>query len=208
MVVSEVLIICGHCGNKANCKVRTEYTQDLSNEYDEHFITTWRILECPSCSRLILQQGYIDSTGPFIEEEKRILYPIAKARLTNLPVEIAKEYEATLKVRNISSNACAVLARRTLEAVFTHEGATGNSLIQKVDSLIKSASIPHLLADVAHLGRRIGNLGAHFDKGDATEEDVAIMLDFLETILQYLYVVPAKVAAVKARLNKTPEERW
>ncbi len=74
--------------------------------------------------------------------------------------------------------------------------------MQKVDYLLKSASIPPLLADVAHLGRQIGNLGAHFDKQEVTEEDISAMLDFLEIILQYLYVVPAKVIEVKARLMR------
>jgi hypothetical protein len=75
--------------------------------------------------------------------------------------------------------------------------------MEKVNNLIKSERIPPLLADVAHLGRQIGNLGAHFDKEEVTEADVTAMLDFLETILEYLYVLPPKVAAVKARLNRT-----
>jgi Domain of unknown function (DUF4145) len=154
---------------------------------------------------LILQQSYEDGcTPPYqVQAEKRVLYPAPNARLSNLPVEIAKEYEATLKVQSISSNACAVLARRTLEAIFVNEGATSGMLSQKIESLIKSASIPPLLADIAHIGRRIGNIGAHFDIGEATDEDVAVMLDFLKIILEYLYVIPAKVASVKARLSET-----
>ncbi len=43
--------------------------------------------------------------------------------------------------------------------------------------------------------------------GDTIEEDVAIMLDFLETILEYLYVIPAKVTLVKSRLNQAASLR-
>ena len=134
-----------------------------------------------------------------------LFHPVVRKSLTNLPIDIQKEYEATLKVRNISSNACAVLARRTLEAIFTHENAEGRTLADKVNNLIKSDRIPPIVADMAHLGRQIGNLGAHFDKQEVTEADVTAMLGFLETILEYLYVLPAKVATVKARLSKTPE---
>ena len=208
MAEAEVLVTCGHCGNKENCKVKAEYAQDLTSKYDDHYVTTWRTLECPACSGLILQQTYFDSESIGYEEIK-ILYPAARARLTGLPVEIAKEYEAALKVQRISSNACAVLARRTLEAILTHENATGDTLMLKVDSLVKSERIPRLLADVAHLGRQIGNLGAHFEKGEATNEDVAVMLEFLETILEYLYVIPDRVAFVKARLSgQTTPEPW
>ena len=92
--MAEVLVTCGHCGNKDNCKIRAKYIQDLTDKDEyEHFVTTWYTLECPACRRLILQQTY---------------------------------------------------------------------------------------------------------------EDIAIMLDFLETILEYLYVVPTQVNYVKVRLSKTP----
>lgn len=206
LVEAEILITCGHCGSKENCKVKTKYVQHFTSEDEyDHFVTTWCILECPACERLILQQIYVESGWPVDEEEIKILYPAARKRLTGLPVEIAKEYEAALKIQRISPNACAALARRTLEAILTHENASGKTLEKKIDSLLGSARIPPLLADVAHLGRKIGNLGAHFEKGEAvTDEDVEIMLDFLETILEYLYALPDRVNYVKARLNKTP----
>jgi hypothetical protein len=140
------------------------------------------------------------------EERITILYPVSeeRKRLTNLPEAIQKEYEVTLQVQNIAPHLCAVSARRTLEAIFTHEKAVGSNLNEKVNYLLQSKSIPSLLADVAHLGRKIGNLGAHFDEEEVTYQDVSVMLDFLETILEYLYVLPAKVAKVKARLSMTP----
>ena len=42
------------------------------------------------------------------------------------------------------------------------------------------------------------NLGAHDAEDEITEADVPIILDFLEAILEYLYVAPARVAAVQA----------
>jgi Domain of unknown function (DUF4145) len=111
----------------------------------------------------------------------------------------------TLQAQNISPNLCAISARRTLEAILTHEKAVGSKLNHKIDYLLKSQRIPPLLADLAHSGREIGNLGAHFDENEeeVTYRDVSIMLEFLETILEYLYVLPAKVAKVKARLDRT-----
>ncbi len=206
MVDSQVLMVCGHCGNKENCQVRRKYTKHIETEYGDHYVTAWRILECPSCNGLILQQSYKDSEMPVDEEEITILYPVPKTRkhLTNLPKVIKKEYEETLKVKDSSIVAAAVLARRTLEAIFTQENAAGRTLEDKVNNLIHTDRIPPLVADLAHLGRKIGNLGAHFNKEEVTEEDISVMLDFLETILEYLYVLPAKVAEVKERLNMTP----
>lgn len=58
---------------------------------------------------------------------------------------------------------------------------------------------------MTHQIRQIRNLGAHADEDDdeVTEADAPLMLDFLTAILEYLYVAPAKIAAVQSRLNKT-----
>jgi hypothetical protein len=196
---TDELMTCGHCGNVANRKVKAENIQ-YAEGWADPCGRTWRLLECPACTNIILTETYFEGEEPMVEYDVKILYPTARTPLPELPIEIAKEYEATLAVRRISANACAVLARRTLEAICKQQGATGGSLYQQLDSLLKSASIPPLLADIAHLGRQLGNLGAHFGKEQANDADIGIMLDFLETILEYLYVIPVKVASVKSRL--------
>ena len=205
MADSVVLMICGHCGNKENCQVKDEYIHNIEADGD-HYDTTWRILQCPSCDGLILQQSYMDSNMPVWEEEITILYPVPKTQkhLTNLPKVIKQQYEEALKVKDISIVAAAVMARRTLEAIFVYEKAQGRTLEDKVNDLIKSDRIPPLVADLAHVGRQIGNLGAHFTGEDVAAADVFAMFDFLETILEYLYILPSKVAEVKERLNRTP----
>ena len=206
---------CRHCGKQAAFTVRAQNDDapSWSDVYAGQTVTVWRVLQCTACSEVTLESSRIDYifdrdvdgselTVPRTAE-KKILYPGARTRmsLTHLPEEIKKEYEETLLVRDISIVACAVLARRTLEAIFIHEKAEGRTLVGKIDYLLKSKSIPPLLADVAHLGRQIGNLGAHFDKQEVTEDYIAAFLDFLEIILQYLYSIPTKVTEVKTRLN-------
>ncbi len=216
MSKNEEVMLCGHCGKTAVFYVRAQNDAkpDFSDDYPGQEITVFRVLLCSSCGEPTLEQSRVEYrferdldgsalTTP-ITAEKKILYPGTQTKnpLTNIPKIIEQEYEATLKVRDISSNACAVLARRALEAICVYENAEGKTLMHQVEYLLKSERIPPLLADIAHLGRQIGNLGAHFVKVEVTEEDIAIMLDFLETILEYLYVIPAKVATVKAKLNR------
>ncbi len=111
---------------------------------------------------------------------------------------------AALKVQDIEPSACAVLVGRTLEAVSNYEKATGKTLSDKLNNLVSSDRIPKTLGEMAHQLRQIRNLGAHDAEDEVTEEDVPIILDFLEAILEYLYVAPAKIAAVQARLKRTP----
>jgi len=97
-----------------------------------------------------------------------------------------------------------LLSDKLLEAVFTHENAQGDSLMRKIENLIKSDRIPPLFAEMAHLARKIGNLGAHFADETVTAEDVEVVPGFVEAILEYIYVIPAKVETVRNRLSKLP----
>ena len=212
---------CGHCNNEAVFYVRGEGTQgDLkvidTLDYVDHILTIWRLLECSVCSRPTLEEtdttyeiDYVFDQGNIYPTLAKniILYPGAKttkAPLTNLPETIDRKYLAALKVQDIEPSACAVLVGRTLEAVSNYEKATGKTLSDKLNNLVSSDRIPKTLGEMAHQLRQIRNLGAHDAEDEVTEEDVPIILDFLEAILEYLYVAPAKIAAVQARLKRTP----
>lgn len=204
MADTKVVMLCGHCGNKTIHEVRGEYAHTsnrINIRLKQYQVTTiWRLLECSTCSKPTLQQkGDTD----FFEDEGEILYP-SKTPITNLPDTIEKRYKAALKVQNIEPSACAVLVGRTLEAVCNYESAAGRTLSDKLNSLVGSDRIPKTLAEMAHQLRQIRNLGAHDADDEVTEADVSIILDFLEAILEYLYVAPAKIAAVQARLKRTP----
>jgi hypothetical protein len=82
--------------------------------------------------------------------------------------------------------------------------APGRALADKLTYLANAGRIPEPLAEMAQQLRQLRNLGAHDAEDEITEEDVPFILDFLEAILEHLYVAPAKVAAVQARLKKTP----
>lgn len=211
---------CGHCGKLASFTIRGEGTQygavlDNSGSYDGQDITTWRILECEWCKKPTLEEAVMSydfvgdafSVGMELQSSKvTVLYPetkTAKAPLTNLPEMIEKKYLAALKVQDIEPSACAVLVGGTLEAVCNYENATGKTLLERLNSLVSSNRIPSTLAEMAHQLRQIRNLGAHDAEDEVTEEDVPIILEFLEAILEYLYIAPAKITAVQRRLKKT-----
>ncbi len=201
------LMLCPHCGNRTVLEGRAEYrdvTVDWDSDANKLYITHWRILQCLSCRKIVLQQTSHSETDNYLpaDFEEKILYPVVRPTLTNLPVTIERAYRAALKVQNIEPNACAVLVGRTLEAACNHENANGKVLADKLNYLAESGRIPPTLAQMARQLKQLRNLGAHDAEDEITEEDVPIILDFLEAILEYLYVAPAKIAAVQARLNR------
>jgi hypothetical protein len=209
----DVVMLCDHFGRRTTFYIRSHYMHtdhfEEDFEHSETFIyTTWYIMQCSGCSKpavtqvtksskLVSPRQWKDSL-PSVD----VLYPTGKTPLTNLPEVIEKKYAEALRVSNISPSSCAVLVRKTLEAVCKHENAPGRVLADKLKNLADTGRIPQTLVDVALHLRQLGNLGAHFDEDEVTETDVLIILDFVELLLEYLYVAPAKIEAVKQRLNK------
>ena len=200
------IMFCGHCGNSVPFKKYGEYKYEVSDpNYEAYWCeVTVHLLECQTCSHPTLKQTYVSSEdndfGPF--HSPKVLYPVVSKVQDNIPPTIQGKYKEALKVRHVSPSACAILVGRTLEAICTYEKAVGKDLFQRIENLVSSEHIPKTLAEMAHQLRQIRNLGAHDAEDDVTEEDVKIILDFMEAILEYLYIAPAKIEVMKKRLSK------
>src|SRR5260370_541698 len=141
---------------------------------------------------------------PLQINDARVLYPVTRTRIDNVPETIEREYTAALKYRNSDPNACAVYIGRALDRICRYENVEGKRLIEKLRNLVRTKNLPQQLDTMADQLRELRNIGAHADEDDeVTAEDAPIMLDFLEALLEYLYVAPTKIAKVQARLRKT-----
>lgn len=198
---------CGHCGQWTSFKERvsTRFTAsipppigDVDGKVTEQQ-GIWRILQCTTCLRPALQQ-----VGPGYDEKdaRTILYPVSKTPVMGLPEVIDRAYRAALRVRDVDPSAFALLVGRTLEAICKHENAGGPTLAAKLRKLVSSDKIPRTLAQMADQLRVIRNLAAHDFEDEVTEADADIALEFIEAILEYLYVAPAKIAVLQERLQK------
>jgi Domain of unknown function (DUF4145) len=73
----------------------------------------------------------------------------------------------------------------------------------QIDSLVRSDRFPPTVADMVDHLRKLRNLGAHNATDIVADEDVPLMLSLLETILEYLYVAPAKLKMLKEKPGST-----
>ena len=119
---------------------------------------------------------------------------------------VSKAYTSAKNVRFVDPNAFAVLAGRTLEFVCEHEQAQGKVLADKLKYLADSGRIPQILARMCQQLRMLRNLGAHANEDEVKQDDVPYILDFVTTILEYLYVAPTKVARLEERLARKPKK--
>ena len=210
---------CFHCGNQTVGTILFQYErvdeEDSRREFfKKNTSLKWFLMKCENCGKpTFLQSIQIQEakgsqayygTGSLKTTSQRsdVLYPGSKVPLTQLPKQVEGKYMEALRVSVISPSACAVQVRKTLEAICQHENAQGKVLADKLKNLAEIGRIPEPLVNVAIHLRQLGNLGAHFDEDEVTKDDVQIILDFVELLLEYLYVAPAKIEAMQKRLNK------
>lgn len=130
-----------------------------------------------------------------------MVYPSIEKNLEGLPPRIATAYQKALKVRNVDSNAFAVMLGRVLDEVCLDKEASGENLYQRLAYLSANGTIPQQLADMAHQLRQLRNIGAHADLGDLTPAEIPVLGDLCEAILEYVYTAPALIQRGRARLD-------
>lgn len=211
MAGNKIILTCGHCGNRTAFAVAAEgFRPDTFDANDAETTTwrTWRVLLCSTCSRPTLEQdvqtvsGGPNGTRPPRGSSPELLYPVPRMLDAVLPPHIGRNYQEVLRVEKHSPRACAVMAGLTLEAICEHEQARGSSLAERLNHLVKAQRIPGTLAEMAHHLRHLRNMGAHLTEEEILPEDVPVIIDFVEAILEYLYVAPAKIRAVQERLGR------
>jgi len=202
---SQLVDRCPHCFQRTALDVRGTHVH-VDNEdppgSSYRFMKFWRLLQCVSCEQAVLQDVTWWEVEPD-EERVDVVHPTTSDRsYEGLPESVARAYEACLKVQAVEPNAYAVLIGRLLEMVAVEEGVQGHRLVDQLRALADSGRIPPTLAEMADQLRQIRNLGAHAQAGDVSEADVSVIADFADAIIEYLYRAPAKIAAVRTRLEQ------
>lgn len=73
---------------------------------------------------------------------------------------------------------------------------TKGALDAKLKKLVKEQKLPEALGEWAHEVRLIGNDGAH-DLDGVSREDLLDARAFIDTVLKYLFTLPAQISARK-----------
>jgi hypothetical protein len=183
--------------------------EDESSDLEEikvnHFLlhtAIWRLYACPICRNVILE-----FTGKeiFDEDIVQVLYPGITNGNSEIPKEIKNAYEAAIKIKHIDGAICALALRRTLEMVCKDKGEIKGDLYNKIKNLSKKGILPPILDQMATVLRHIGNAAAHGDDTKFDHNIVHSMIEFTNTILEYVYVLPKKLSIIQENLSK--EER-
>lgn len=142
---------CGHCGFKGQLDAKGQITAEESTEdvdgYAELTVSKiWTLARCPNCERPTLE-SYIWVDPIYLEPEDATLERIYPTPLDNdaLPARVAKQVDASHRMKAIEPSFYAVGVRRTLEAVCRDQGAKGLTLEKQIDDLVAHGKLPDVL---------------------------------------------------------------
>lgn len=163
---------------------------------------------CPRCgepTRFIRLEGtskqdlrlYVDADPP----ERTPLAGLPLVPKDRFSPRLRKAYESALRaLANSDAEATAVHCRRVLEGVTASMLSPGDDpprqLARRLEVLAKNHA-DLLSQPILELSRSLkdgGNLGAHFDdEEDTTPEDAEHMVELLDNLLTYLFVLPERI---------------
>jgi hypothetical protein len=189
---------CPHCGVYSTFKVSAEY----GNEYWGGFA---KILLCDHCSKLVyvVLGARPIPRGQTASEEIKDYYPKRKPKLEDsIPKRVASDYVEAIKCFDVGAEkASAAMCRRALQNSIIEKGAKKGKLVDQIDELFEKQIITKDIKDWAHEIRLTGNVGAHPDEDglqDVSPKEAKELLEFMEEYLNYVYVMPDKVAKKRA----------
>lgn len=181
-------MVCPHCG---------VYAQIVHSVGAKRGQPGHKIAKCAQCGRHI----YIVESGSADLED---YYPkrVPKADPA-VPEKVASDFVEAHKCFDVGAlRACTTMCRRAVQAVALDQGGQGDTLFKQVEDLAGRHVITPALAEWAHQARAIGVAGAHADvPSDVNEEDAAAALKFTESLIEYVYVMPATIAARRGQAS-------
>lgn len=211
---SQKVLKCYHCGNETlmnkTGESRWSSRDEQNDDFDFSFL--YEMFTCPVCHKVTLLETYGDESMQRYDyrgevewyKEEKILFPINSLDSNAIPKPIKAAFEATIKSRNIDTNVCLMSLRRTLELILVDKGATKWGLKDKIEEIASKGILPETLKEASSLAKKLGDSAAHGKEIDieADSHDVNSLIEFVEYIIEYLYVLPYKMDRFKKRMNE------
>lgn len=145
-------------------------------------------------------------------DKSSLIYPKSSTRnfdLTNIPKDLADDYEEACLVLSDSPKASSALSRRCLQGLLREQEYSAKSLAQEIQLAIDSKTLPSHICDSLEAIRNIGNFAAHTMKDTNSGAVVPVEpgeaewnLDVIESLFDFYYIQPAKMQARKDALNE------
>jgi hypothetical protein len=149
------------------------------------------VRECLSCHRLILSDDFGGELPASMCDKSRILYPNL-IDSGNIPIEVRNRIEQARRIKSLNVDAFCLAIRKCIEIICKLNGIEKGSLFSKLERLCEIHTLPPLVMEAANHIRVLGNQAAH-DLEDIHPINAEQIEEFLQVLIEYLYILPAKL---------------
>lgn len=207
--------ICYHCGNtgilKYICEIDSPESIDEYDEYGQlifHQVienVRWYFFQCPVCNNPVLISEYTCEAMPVAYRETKNEFPTVNICYDGVPNNIRHAFDSAIKTRGIDKAICLLSLRRTLEMICNDKGAQGKTLEKKINDLVNKKVLPEMMKDACWIVRQNGNDAAHAEEVVFTEYEVSEVIEYVATIINYLYSMPIRLSKTRKRIELRKE---
>jgi len=169
------------------------------------------LYQCKNCTAYVhvFWSAAEYGAGRPLHDFRVLPWPIGKAVPSeNWPLDVQRYWtQAHESLRIENWDAAAVMARSAVQTTMGDKGAVGQNLYNEIEDLATKGSLPPLMKEWSHEVRVLGNESAHPKPNTppTTAEDARDVVEFLDSLLLYLYEFPKQISDYRARRNtKTP----
>lgn len=213
-----LILDCCYCGNRTPHRLQFRYEHSMfwdevtMNGGDEKVFQpyTWLCYSCGTCGGLNIFGAFFDFELPMESLSQARLYPRGAGVLPPthtmspnqpVPTKFLQLYEEVWPLRHRAPAAFIGQIRRLLEFVCADQGAAGKDLFEKLKDLSAKGVFPGYFAQITTLLRKVGNMGAHAADEELSIWDAELIDDFFRSILDYVYIAPARIRRMEKRLD-------
>jgi hypothetical protein len=147
-----------------------------------------------------------------VDIDSTLVHPKGSSRPpcpSEVPKEIAEDYNEACLVLPDSPKASAALSRRCLQTILQQAGFNQRYLSDQIEKAMSLKQLPLYLIDQLDAVRNIGNFAAHPSKSQSTGEIVPVEpheaewnLDIIEALFEHYYVLPVQVKKKREALDE------
>lgn len=200
-----MIIECSYCEARVDGKVLAHNEDPM----DEDGLPPYRVslLQCPTCHNSLLAGQY--QVGKDIWDLPSRLWPSPQQHIsTHIPsiVSISLE-EANSCFKACAYSACAVMCGRALEGICRWYKTKSPYLAKGLGELRDRGIIDARLMAWAEELQKSRNIGAHASDEKVSKQDAKDLLDFVNAICEYVFVLTHRFEAYIERKKKATKRK-
>lgn len=196
------------------CKKTTEFILNANYQHSKNGMVT--DCTCPSCKKsaifVILTKDVVEEHGEhaetYIYDLQATKQPIHQIEnLPNIPKHLTRAYQSAINVYQSKENsATAVMSKRVIESILKHfigEKNKDKPLSQQLEMLPNHVDLAKPIQSLSQLLETNGALHKMFElESDMDYETASLMMDLLESLIEYLFILPGKIEVTNTKIAK------